>query len=84
MGSLMFYCPQDSISAIFEKRLTDHQTNRQTCKLMDREINEQTDGWTKALIEMCGRYLTSCTFLKLIRILMSYKGLNVMSYLSTS
>ena len=27
MGSLMFYCPQDSISAIFEKRLTDRRTD---------------------------------------------------------
>jgi len=43
MSSLMFCCPQNSISAIFEKRLTDGPTDG------------RTDGRTKPLIEMRGR-----------------------------
>ena len=43
MRSLMFYCLKVSISAIFEKRLTDGPTDG------------RTDGRTKPLIEMRGR-----------------------------
>ena len=47
VGSLMFYCPPDSISATFEKRVTHG--------LMDRRTNGWTEGQTKPLIEMRGR-----------------------------
>ena len=43
MSSLMFCCPQISISAMFEKRV------------MDRPTDRRTDGRTKPLIEMRGR-----------------------------
>ena len=43
MDSLMMYCPQDSISAIFEKRVTNGRTDG------------RTDGQTKPPIEMRGR-----------------------------
>ena len=43
MSSLMFYGPQVSISAIFEKRVTDPRTDG------------PTDGRTKPHIEMRGR-----------------------------
>ena len=47
MSSLMFCCPQISISAMFEKRVMDRPT--------DQRMDQRTDGRTKPLIEMRGR-----------------------------
>ena len=44
MSSLMFYCLQLSISAIFEKRLTDGRTDRRTDGRTDKA--SYRDAWT--------------------------------------
>ena len=36
MGSLVFNCPQDTISAIFEKRVTDRRTHGRTDRRTDK------------------------------------------------
>ena len=45
---LMFYWPQETISAIFEKHMTDRRTDRPT----DGPTDGPMDGQTKPLIEM--------------------------------
>ena len=40
----MFYCPQDSILAIFEKRVTDGPTDQPTDRRTD--IGSYRDAWT--------------------------------------
>ena len=44
MSSLMFCCPQNSISAIFEKRLTHGPTDRRTDGRTDKA--SYRDAWT--------------------------------------
>ena len=45
MVSMMFYCPQDFFSAIFEKRVTDRRADRQTDKRIDGQTHETMDPW---------------------------------------
>ena len=44
MGSMMFYWPQEPISAIFEKRVTDRHTDRHMDRRTDGPTDWQTDG----------------------------------------
>ena len=46
MGSLMFYCPQNTISAIFEKCVMDSRTDGRMDGRTDRRTDGQTDGRT--------------------------------------
>ena len=53
--SSLFYCLKVLISAIYEKWVTDRQTDGPTDQRTDGPTNGRTDGRTKPLIEMRGR-----------------------------